>query len=76
MPHPFPLARISKGKISAGYSHGTVSYVAPKMAVKRNTKKVAPIPDEALVAEPSRAFYPSRDMRPTRKQQMPMPTDL
>ncbi len=40
-PHAFPLARISSGKISAGYSHGTVNHVAPKMAVNRKTKNVA-----------------------------------
>ena len=43
-PHALPLARISSGNISAGYSHGTVNQVAPKMAVNRNTKKVAAIP--------------------------------
>ena len=43
-PHALPFARISSGKISAGYSHGTVNQVAPKMAVNRKTKKVAAIP--------------------------------
>lgn len=43
-PHALPFARISNGKISAGYSHGTVSHVAPNIAVNRKTKKVAAIP--------------------------------
>ena len=50
-PHALPLARISSGKISAGYSHGTVNHVAPKMAVKRKTKKVAAIPAPIQVLE-------------------------
>ena len=49
-PQALPRARTSSGKISAGYSHGTVNHVAPKMAVKRNTKNMAPPPTpEVLV---------------------------
>ena len=32
-PQALPLARTWRGKISAGYNHGTVSHVAPKIAV-------------------------------------------
>ena len=48
-PHAFPLARTWSGKISAGYSHGIVSHVAPKAAV--NTKV-----NEAEAAPNSPAF--------------------
>lgn len=43
-PHALPRARTFNGKISAGYSHGTVNHVAPKMAVNKKTKKMAPPP--------------------------------
>ena len=43
-PRALPFARISSGKISAGYSQGTVDQVAPIMAVNKETKKVGAIP--------------------------------
>lgn len=43
-PHALPLARTCKGKISAGYSHGTVSQVAPNPAVKTKVKVAAAAP--------------------------------
>ena len=43
-PHALPLARTSRGKISAGYSQGTVSQVAPKVAVKMKIMATAPLP--------------------------------
>lgn len=54
-PHALPLARTSNGKISAGYNHGTVSQVAPKVAVKR--KIIATAPElYALAAEDPRGW--------------------
>ena len=47
-PQAFPFARTSRGKISAGYNHGTVSQVAPKVAVKR--KIIATAPDDRDLA--------------------------
>lgn len=43
-PHALPLARTCKGKISAGYSHGTVSQVAPNPAVKIKVNVAAAAP--------------------------------
>jgi hypothetical protein len=43
-PHAFPFARTASGNISAGYSHGTVSHVAPKIDVKINTMDAAAAP--------------------------------
>ena len=67
-PHALPFARISNGKISAGYSHGTVSHVAPNIAVNRKTKKVAAIPAPKQNVFRDQHCFPSRqDLDQSRK---------
>ena len=76
-PKALPFARTSRGKISAGYSHGTVSHVAPNTNVKMYTKLAAAAPYE-LAAEmlpASRALRPRRDMPPARNMAMPWPME-
>ena len=76
-PHALPLARTSNGKISAGYSQGTVSQVAPNVKVKMYTIATAAAPYlsavPALLA--SRAFWPRREKTPTKAMEIPWPTD-
>lgn len=72
-PHALPLARTSRGNISAGYSHGTVSQVAPKIAVNRNTKNMAAAPGPDLC--PGAVSAVTLESSPTRKQQIPMPIE-
>lgn len=43
-PQALPLARTCNGNISAGYSHGTVSHVAPKTDVNMKTNDAAAAP--------------------------------
>lgn len=70
-PHALPRARTSNGKISAGYSHGTVSHVAPKMAVKRKTKNIAPPPTPEVLPPLALALIVARARPPAQNMQMP-----
>ena len=54
---PVP-ARTSKGKISAGYNHGTVSHVAPNVAVKRKIMATAPELAPRAAGEPTGCWRP------------------
>lgn len=67
-PHAFPWDRTWRGKISAGYSQGTVSQVAPNTEVKMMTKAAAVAPYElALLASPPlAASSPSLAKAPAR----------
>jgi len=75
-PHALPLARTSSGKISAGYSHGTVNQVAPKTEVKMYTNAAAAAPYAAAVesAPVALALRPLRAMPPARNMAMLWPT--
>jgi hypothetical protein len=75
-PQAFPLALISRGKISAGYSHGTVSQVAPKTDVKTKTMEAAAAPycDAFAVSPAAVASIPRREKPPARNMAIPCPT--
>ena len=49
-PQALPLARTWRGKISAGYSQGMVSHVAPKPALKTKVKVAAAAPNSAALS--------------------------
>ena len=76
-PHALPLARTARGKISAGYSHGTVSQVAPKTAVKMKTMAAAPAPkvEARAVLPAAAALSTSRVKTPRRIIAIPCATD-
>lgn len=76
-PQALPRARTAKGKISAGYSQGTVSHVAPKTEVKIKTMEAAAAPycDALAVSPASEALMPRREKPPARNMAMPCATD-
>ena len=74
-PQALPRARTSNGKISAGYSHGTVNHVAPKMAVNKNTKKMAPPPTPEVLVPLFLALIVARARPPAQNMQIPCPTE-
>jgi hypothetical protein len=73
-PQAFPFARTSSGKISAGYSQGTVSHVAPNMNVNMKIIEAAAAPycDALVWLVLSMA---SLDIPPARNMAIPWPTD-
>jgi len=75
IPHTLPLARTSSGKISAGYSHGTVNQVALKTEVKMYMNAAAAAPYAAAVesSPAALALRPLRAMPPARNMAMPWP---
>jgi hypothetical protein len=72
-PQAFPRARTARGKISAGYTQGTVNQVAPKVEVKMKIIEAAAAPyDEAWPMSPSAlAFMARRENPPARNMAMP-----
>jgi hypothetical protein len=76
-PQAFPFARTASGKISAGYSQGTVNHVAPKTAVKMKTIDAAPAPKLAAraVSPAAEALRTSRVQTPRMIMAMPWATE-
>jgi hypothetical protein len=76
-PQALPRARTARGKISAGYSHGTVSQVAPKVEVKMKIIEAAAAPyDEAEPIFPSAlALMARRENPPARNIAIPCTTE-
>ena len=70
-PQALPLARTSKGKISAGYNHGTVSHVAPNVAVKRKIMATAPELAPRAAGEPTGCWRPIVASPPARNIEIP-----
>jgi hypothetical protein len=68
-----PRARTASGKISAGYNHGTVSQVAPKVEVKMKIIEAAAAPYEEaeLVLPAALASIARREKPPARNIAIP-----
>ena len=76
-PHAFPLALTASGKISAGYSQGTVNQVAPNVDVKTKIMLAAAMPyrPAAAVSPAASALRPSLEKPPPRNIAMPWTTE-
>lgn len=72
-PQALPRARTASGKISAGYTQGTVSHVAPNVEVKMKIIEAAAAPyDEAWLMLPSALeLMARRENPPARNMAMP-----